>query len=88
MDKLYVVLSTVFIHILFLLVVSAFIISLYFACRGDISLLIITGLCVLAYQCLKGIWHFQKIEWKEMERDVREAKRHDESRVCKVSRQR
>ena len=87
MDKLYVVLSTVFIHILFALVVSAFIISLYFACLGDRSLLIITGLCVLGYQCLKGMWHFQKIEWKEMERDVREAKRCDQSRVCKVSRQ-
>ena len=87
MDKLYVVLSTVFIHILFAIVVGAFVVSLYFGCRGDRSLLIITGLTVLAYQCLKGLWYFTKIEWKEMQKDDCKDQRNDKSRVCKVSRQ-
>jgi len=78
MDKLYVVLSTVFVHILFTLTVSGTLISLYFAARGDISLLIITGLCVLAHQCVKGLWYFTKIEWKEMRiREGGKAQRND-----------
>lgn len=64
MDKLYVVLSTIFIHILFLLVEGGLLISLYCAAVDhDRSLLIITGLFLLARQCLKGLWHFQRLEW-------------------------
>ena len=68
MDKLYVVLSTIFIHILFLLVEGGLIISVYCAAVDhDRSLLILTGLFVLARQCLKGMWHFQRLEWLKNE---------------------
>lgn len=78
MDKLYVVLTTIFTHILFLIVKIGIIGSLYVACRdSDPSCLIITALCVLAEQCVKGIWYFTKIEWKEMRQNVVKAKRRN-----------
>lgn len=88
MNKLYVVLSTIFVHILFTMTVCGTLMSIYFAARGDKSMLIIAGLCVLANQCVKGLWYFTKLEWKEMQRYANEAKRNDESRVRKISRPR
>ena len=88
MNKLYVILSTVFVHILFTITVSGILMSLYFAARGDISMLIIMGLCVLAHQCVKGLWYFTKLEWKEMRIRVREAERNDQFTVRKVTRSR
>ena len=87
MDKLYVVLSTVFVHILFLLVEAGVLISLYSAARGDRSCLIITALCVLARQCLKGLWYFTQKEFNELKegRDAENGTRSDKLSVRKVT---
>lgn len=72
MEKLYHILNFIFIHILFILVKTAFVVSLYIgAVDNDKSLLIITGLSVMAEQCLKHIWRVAKIDYeKSMEQEV------------------
>ena len=72
MEKLYVVLTTIFIHILFTLSVIAIVASLYLsAVDNDKSLLIIAGLSLLGYQCIKGLWYFTKKEWADLRKGKR-----------------
>lgn len=72
MNCLYVVLTTIFCHILFALSTAAIMLSLYFAAvDNDKSLLIITGLSLLGYQCIKGLWYFTKKEWADLRKEKR-----------------
>lgn len=65
MEKLYHILNFIFIHILFALVKTTFVVSLYVgAVDNDKSLLIITGLSVLAEQCLKHIYRVAKKDYE------------------------
>ena len=69
MDKLYVILTTIFIHILFLLTTGGIMVALYVAAVDrDRACLLIAGLILLAKQCVHGLWYFQKQEFRDLRR--------------------